>query len=97
MSVVEEGVLFVQSGDVISGTVTDGQVLSAVLFGGFVGNEVWAAIVESGGTLVAADVHGDHSFAKSDRYRALRHMEIVAALGLGAGEMNSGHSHDDLL
>ena len=38
MSVVEEGVLFVQSGDVISGTVTDGQVLSAVLFGGFVGN-----------------------------------------------------------
>src|SRR6516225_3781115 len=56
MSVVEEGVLFVQSGDVISGTVTDGQVLSAVLFGGFVGNEVWAAIVESGGTLVAADV-----------------------------------------
>ena len=26
MSVVEEGVLFVQSGDVISGTVTDGQV-----------------------------------------------------------------------
>jgi hypothetical protein len=45
----------------------------------------------------AFQVIDGHSFAKSDRYRALRNMEIVAALGLAAGEMNRGHGHDDLL
>src|SRR5262245_57541755 len=56
MSYVQEGVLFVESGDVISGTVLDGQFLSAVLSGGSIDSGVWAGIVDTGGTLVAADI-----------------------------------------
>jgi hypothetical protein len=55
MSYIEEGVLFIESGDVSSGTVLDGQVLSAVIYGCAV-NGLWRAIVDSGGTLVGADI-----------------------------------------
>src|SRR5262245_20874743 len=50
MSYIELGALFVESGDVISGTVVDGQFISNTNAG------IWAAIVDSGGTLVAASV-----------------------------------------
>ena len=43
-----QGALVVESGDVVSGAVIDGQF--AFSYGG-----VWAAIVESGGTLVSAE------------------------------------------
>jgi autotransporter passenger strand-loop-strand repeat protein len=49
MSFVQFGALFVESGDVISGTVLDGEVVST-------GQGLWAAIVESGGTLVGGDI-----------------------------------------
>src|SRR5215472_16433201 len=55
MSYIEEGVLFVESGDVISGTVLDGQFASAAATTGSAGG-LWAAIVDTGGTLVAADI-----------------------------------------
>jgi len=44
-----QGAMIVESGDVISGAVIDGQFA-------FSSGGVWAAIVESGGTLVSADV-----------------------------------------
>src|SRR5215472_5831192 len=55
MSYIEEGVLFVESGDVISGTVLDGQFACAAATTGSAGG-LWAAIVDTGGTLVAADI-----------------------------------------
>ena len=56
MSFIQFGALFVESGDEISGTVADGQVLSAVLSSGSAGSGLWAALVDSGGTLAAADI-----------------------------------------
>src|SRR5262249_62051159 len=55
MSFIQQGVLFVEAGDVISGTVLDGQVASAVLNGSAT-NGLWAAVVDTGGPLVGADV-----------------------------------------
>src|SRR5215472_6788756 len=56
MSYVQSGVLFVESGDVSSGTVLDGQYLVDLLSGLPLGSGLWAAIVDSGGTLVGADI-----------------------------------------
>ena len=55
MSYVQSGVLFIESGDVSSGTVLDGQYLVDVLSGLSVGSGLWAAIVDSGGTLTVTD------------------------------------------
>ena len=56
MSYVQDGELVVESGDVISGTVLDGQYLVDLLSGLPLGSGLWAAIVDSGGTLVGADI-----------------------------------------
>src|SRR5215472_15977504 len=56
MSYVQSGVLFIESGDVSSGTVLDGQYLVDLLSGLTLGSGLWAAIVDSGGTLVGADI-----------------------------------------
>src|SRR5262249_43984525 len=56
MSYVQNGELVVESGDVFSGTVLDGQYLVDLLSGLPLGSGLWAAIVDSGGTLVGADI-----------------------------------------
>ena len=56
MSYVQDGELVVESGDVISGTVLDGQYQIDLLSGLPLGSGLWAAIVDSGGTLVSADI-----------------------------------------
>ena len=56
MSYVQSGVLFIESGDVSSGTVLDGQYAVDLLSGLPLGSGLWAAIVDSGGTLVSADI-----------------------------------------
>src|SRR6516225_6198263 len=56
MSYVQSGVLFIESGDVSSGTVLDGQYAVDLLSGLPLGSGLWAAIVDSGGTLVGGDI-----------------------------------------
>src|SRR5262249_5355192 len=56
MSNIVDGELEVGSGDVISGTVLDGQYHTDLVSGLPIGSGLWAAIVDSGGTLVGAEI-----------------------------------------
>src|SRR5215467_14521095 len=56
MSNIVDGELEVESGDVISGTVLDGQYHIDLVSGLPIGSGLWAAIVDSGGTLVGAEI-----------------------------------------
>jgi hypothetical protein len=53
---IVDGELEVESGDVISGTVLDGQYHTDLVSGLPIGSGLWAAIVDSGGTLVGAEI-----------------------------------------
>lgn len=53
---IVDGEIEVESGDVISGPVLDGQYRTDLLSGLPLGSGLWAAIVDSGGTLVDADI-----------------------------------------
>jgi hypothetical protein len=70
MSYVQSGVLVVESGDVISGTVVDGQYVSNLLSGLPMGSGLWGAVVDSGGTLVGADIF---DFGSRGERRRARH------------------------
>src|SRR5262249_31044641 len=56
MSNIVDGELEVGSGDVISGTVLDGQYHTDLVSGLPIGSGLWAAIVDSGGTLGGAEI-----------------------------------------